>query len=266
MNHLKPIGMVIENADSILYFIYYSLLLEESLAEAMVSRSGKAMKEKLRLAVWDFITELRRVYGANFISRLRRFYKTKKRSVNKNPYHGSGEEYTIYCLAGADSRCMTEDTLMRLACIPDYALEFLFAFNAEHEIIKELLPRLPEAEEAFITASTIIESTRTPSQCILLAASTEVDSIDQGYIMKNCEFQGYTFSIYKEAGNSYSFEFISLHESLKNKVIHVSIVSSHHMPVIIEEKCPIDTRQYALSYEGILDKDTDIRPAIITGK
>jgi hypothetical protein len=266
MNTIKPAGMGIENAETILYFIYYSLLGEESLAKAIVRHESKAMKEKLPLAASEFINELKRAYGTTFITRLRQFYNTKEKGVHKYPCHNCGKGYTIYSLASADTRLMTKSTLMYLAYLPDYALEFLFAFNAEYEIMKKLLPRLPEAEEAFTTVSHIIESTKTPSQCILLAASTDLDSIEQGYILKNWEFQGYTFSIYKEADNRYSFEFISLHESLKSKVIHVSIISSHNPPVIIEEKCPIDTKQYALYYEGVLSNDADIKPAIITGE
>jgi hypothetical protein len=263
MNKAKT-SMEIENADTILHFIYYSLLNEKDRAQAVISKTSKTMTDKLRRASAKFMAALEKVYGSRFITRLRNLYKTGKKDIDKQILKSSGDKYEIYSLAGGDARLMTEDTLLCLACVPDYALDFLFAFNAEHDIIHELLPHLPEAEEASATAADIVGRTETPSRCILLAASTDMKSLAAGYVLKDFEFQGYTFSIYKQDNNSYSFEFISLHESLKNKIIHVSLVSPHNPPVIIEEKCLIDTRQYTLFYQGKLAHDADIKPGVIT--
>jgi hypothetical protein len=79
-------------------------------------------------------------------------------------------------------------------------------------------------------------------------------------------FQGYSFSIFKGDGDVYSFEFVSGQESLKGKIIHVSIILPHGQPVILEELCSIDTHQYTLSYSGELPREADIKPGIITMK
>jgi hypothetical protein len=117
MNKAKT-GMEIENADTILQFIYYSLLNEKDRAQALISKTSKTKTDKLRRASDTFMAALEKAYGPGFITRLRNLYTTEKRDFDTQMLESSRDKYGIYSRARGDARLMTEDTLLCLACVP----------------------------------------------------------------------------------------------------------------------------------------------------
>jgi hypothetical protein len=262
---MKTADIQMKYSEPILSFIHYSIIDEKIAARTVLSQFSDAAKKALAGYAGRFMSELKKIYGAEMIGRWRHaLQQAKKTDVGPDRVHEN--DWDLYTLASSESCRLDEEVLLRLAHRPGDALDFLFAFNTHREIIRELLPRLPDPEEAYLIARHINGETETPEGLTLLAASTAPESREAGYVLKNREFQGYSFSIYKESDDRYSFEFISRQESLKGKIIHVSIILPQGEPVILEELCSIDTRQYALSYSGSLPGEADIQPAVISMK
>jgi hypothetical protein len=259
---MKISTIELRNSESVLSYIYCSVVGDRGAAHSLLAPCGGSVAKELKRYAERFERELRRSYGDEAIERLRDSYR-RRDEIRDAPENGTAGADDLFELAGGGTGRPKTEAWIRLACQPDDALDFLFAFNTRLEIIPELLPRLPDPEAAYEISRNIRANSSSPGEFVLLAASTAPDRLAPGYILKNREFQGYAFSIYQEDAGRYSFEFVSRQESLKGKLIHVSIVLPRVEPVIVEELCFIDTRQYALAYAGDLPRDADIRPAVI---
>jgi hypothetical protein len=203
-----------------------------------------------------FVSLIEKEFGKSFIQNIRKIRTNSNELVTcKNE-----NSYGIYQFAMGDEEYCKEEIITAIALDPEAGIDFLFAFNLKHDLLDEI--SICNEDEQWETASKVISATYEPENFNMLAAGIDLDMENTGYLLKNWEFQGYTFSIYKEGSKSYSFEFISLHEGFKSKILCVIIVDNDGVKKLIEEECKIDTKQYSIQYNGVIKSDTEIKPCI----
>ena len=249
----KKKNMDLYHAEEVLKLVLYSLNGPDDRTIHIPDGYPEFEKSKIRAAVSVFRKELQELFGSRFPSRLKK--------IRKNCPDVQFPGVNLFAVA-AGMEELTEEIIVLLENNEDYSVEFLYAFNIFHNIIPEIIgyssitPGQAAEYEYELTSHT-----KKPEKFSLLAAATESDAVEKGYILKDVRFQSYSFSVFKEDKSKYAFDFISRHDSLRNKLIHITICNPETM--VIEEICNIDTRQYTLYFHGDLSSTAEIKPAVV---
>ena len=212
---------------------------------------NESMKLKIETYFSIIRNKLKNVYGIEFIQKI-------KENSNRPSKKIFSQDKSIMDLPPNEILNIILQSL-------DEFINFLYTFNLKYKCVKEFIPYLLEENEINELSSQIIEqySPHPFSQgIVMLAAGSKDINNKKGYILKEWEFQGYSFSIYYNGKENYTFEVLANCGSLKNKTICFTIREKDKKDIIFKEKCKIDTKQFSLFYSGKIVESMNIIPFI----